>query len=129
MSYLETEPLEATFDQRRDTPGPITVAASADRSRNTGTAIERSRVVVVGDVDFATDDFLGEAGNAELFLRSVGWLTLGEDLLALSANLPAERPLRLTDDRIAYARVLTAGVVPAVFLLVGAMVWAARRRR
>lgn len=128
-SYLETEPIEAVFDPAEDTPGPITVAASADRPRNTGAAIERTRVVVVGDVDFATDRFLAEAGNADLLLRAVGWLTLGEDLLTLSANLPAERPLRLTDGRLAYARLLTAGMVPGVFLLVGAMVWAARRRR
>lgn len=128
-SYLETAPVEAEFDPTVDTPGPLTVAATADRSRNEGTRILRTRIVVVGDVDFATDRFLGQAANAALLSRAVGWLTLEEDLLALSANLPAERPLRLTDARITYARLLTAGVVPALFLLAGASVWAVRRTR
>lgn len=128
-SYLETAPVEATFDPAVDVPGPVTVAAAADRTRTTGERILRTRVVVVGDADFAGDQFLGEAGNATFLLRSVSWLTLEEDLLTLSANLPAERPLGLTDARIAYARVLTAAIVPSVFLLVGATVWAARRRR
>jgi hypothetical protein len=128
-SYLETEPVEARFEAGEDVGGPITVVGAADRSRTTGDAILRTRVVVAGDVDFAGDGFLGEAGNATLFLRSVAWLTLEEDLLALSANLPADRPLRLTDARLTYARLLTAGVVPALFLLAGGLAWAARRRR
>jgi ABC-type uncharacterized transport system involved in gliding motility auxiliary subunit len=129
LSYLETDPVAAAFDEGDDLPGPITVAAAADRSRNDGTEIRRSRLLVVGDVDFATDPFLGEAANGALFLRAVEWLTLGEDLAAISPNLPADRPLRLTDARVAYARLLLAGVVPLVFLLAGAMVWAVRRSR
>lgn len=128
-SYLESEPLSPDFDPGRDLGGPITVAASAERTSNDGSHIRRTRVVVVGDVDFATDAFLDQAGNADLVLRSVGWLTLGEDLLALSANLPAERPLHLTDGQLAYARLVTAGLVPVLFLLSGAIVWAVRRQR
>lgn len=129
QSYLETEPLEAVFEPGADRPGPITVAASADIGRNTGTEIRRTRVVAVGDVDFVTDPFLDQAANADLFVRAVAWLALDADLLALSANLPADRPLALTDARIAYARILTAAIVPALFVLAGAMVWSLRRRR
>jgi ABC-type uncharacterized transport system involved in gliding motility auxiliary subunit len=128
-SYLETAPVEATFDPAVDTPGPVTVAAAAERSRNDGERIRRTRVVVVGDVDFASNSFLGEAGNETLLVRAVAWLTLDEDLLALSPNLAEDRPLRLTDARLRYARVLTAGVVPALFVLGGALVWALRRGR
>lgn len=128
-SYLETEPVAARFDAARDRPGPVTVAAAADRSRNDGQRIARSRVVVVGDADFASDRFLGQAGNATLFLRAVEWLTSGEAVAAISPNLAADRPLALTDGRRAYARLVTAGVVPALFALAGAIVWAARRAR
>jgi hypothetical protein len=129
ISYLETGSAATSFDEADDLPGPITVAAAADRSSNDGSEIRRTRAVVVGDVDFATDAFVGEAANATLFVRSVEWLTLGADLVALSPNLPPERPLRLTDARLTYARLLLAGVVPAGFALAGAMVWAARRHR
>jgi ABC-type uncharacterized transport system involved in gliding motility auxiliary subunit len=129
QSYLETAPVQSRFDPGIDLAGPVTVAAAAERTRNDGRRIGRTRVVVAGDVDFATDRFLGEAANAALLTRAVAWLTLDEELLALSPNLPAERPLGLSDARLTYARVLTAGVVPALFLLLGAMVWAARRGR
>ena len=128
-SYLETAPVEATFDPAVDGPGPITVAAAAELTRNDGERIRRTRVVVVGDVDFATDAFLGDAGNGTLLARAVAWLTLDDELLALSPNLAEDRPLRLTDARLRYARALAAGIVPALFVAAGALVWAARRTR
>ena len=128
-SYLERNPVTADFDPDDDRPGPITVVAAADRSRLVGTDVRRTRVVVTGDVDFASNNSIREAGNAQLIRQAIAWLTETEDLVAVSPNLPRDRPLRLTDARTTYARVLTMGVVPGLFLLAGAMVWAMRRNR
>lgn len=128
-SYLETEPLQASFDARADVPGPITVAAAADRSRLEGEEVRRSRVVVVGDADLATPAFTDVGANARFLLQAVGWLAQDEAVIPLSANVPLDRPLRLTDARIAYARLLTVVLVPALLLLGGAAVWVLRRGR
>jgi ABC-type uncharacterized transport system involved in gliding motility auxiliary subunit len=128
-SYLERDPAEPDFDPGDDRPGPIPVAASVDRSRVEGADVVRTRVVVVGDVDFATNDAIGQAGNAQLLRQTVAWLAETEDLLAISPNLPADRPLRLTDARLAYARAVTVVGVPALFLLAGLLMWAIRRSR
>lgn len=42
-SYLETAPATPSFDPTQDSPGPVTVAAAADRSHNTGSRIARTR--------------------------------------------------------------------------------------
>lgn len=128
-SYLERQPLQPEFDPDVDIGGPITVAAAADRSRVDGPDVERTRAVVVGDVDFATDAFVREAGNAQFLRQATSWLAETEDLVALSPNLPADRPLRLTDQRVRYAYVLSVGLVPMGFLIAGGLVWLARRRR
>jgi hypothetical protein len=128
-SYLETAPLQPSFDPAADVPGPVTVAGAADRSRLDGQEIRRSRVVVVGDVDFATPAYVGSAANARFLLQAVGWLSQDERVIPLSANVPSDRPLRLTDARLAYARLLAVGIVPGLLLLGGALVWAVRRRR
>jgi len=128
-SYLERNPVTPEFDPDADVGGPIPVAVAADRSEVDGVDVRRTRAIVVGDVDFATDAAIGEAGNAQLLRQAVAWLAESEDLVAISPNLPADRPLRLTDARLAYARLLTVGVVPALFLLAGALVWALRRGR
>jgi ABC-type uncharacterized transport system involved in gliding motility auxiliary subunit len=119
-------------DDGGSTPGPITVAAAADRSRvepGPDGDIVRTRIVVVGDADFATNAFVGEGANGQLLARAADWLTVDENLVAVSTNLARPRPLELTSSRRTYALALTAGAVPALFALAGALVWALRRGR
>ena len=112
------------------TPGPITVAAAADRSRVTGgSSILRTRVLVVGDADFATNGLLDQAGNSRLLVQAADWLTLDENLVSVSTNLAAPRPLLLTDARRRYALALSVLVVPGLFATAGGLVWAVRRNR
>jgi len=130
VSYLETRPLEPAFDPGEDTGGPITIAAAVDVSRiESESAIARTRIVVVGDVDFATPPFAAAAANGRFLQQIVSWLALDDDLIPLSSNLPLDRPLTLTDARVTYARLLGVGAIPALLLLGGAIVWAVRRRR
>lgn len=129
VSYLETEPLTSVFDPASDTAGPITVAAAADRSQLDGDRVRRSRAIVTGDVDFATNAALDQAANSTFLVRSVDWLTLDDQLVVLSANLPRDRPIELTRSRITYARFVSLALLPGLFLLLGAAVWAVRRTR
>lgn len=132
QSYLEKRPLEPAFDPGEDVRGPIVIAAAADKSeaRSPGDGgVVRTRVVVVGDADFSTNSFIGEAGNGALLVRSLDWLTLDQDLVSVSPNIALTRPLDLSEGRLAYARFLTVGVVPALFLIGGAFVWLFRRAR
>ena len=129
LAYLETEPAAAAFDPAKDKAGPILLGGAADLSGNFGGTVRRTRVVAIGDVDWATNAYVGQAGNAALFVQAVDWLTLDEDLVSVSPNVPRLRALELSDARTRYARLLSAGLVPMLFLLVGAMVWAVRRGR
>lgn len=130
LSYLETAPVEAEFSPEEDVPGPISVLAAADQSAvRGGEHIERTRLLVSGDADIATNAFVGEGGNSRLLVQALDWLTLDENLVVLSANLPAHRPLTLTDARSRYALALQAGIVPGLFLVAGGLVWAVRRTR
>jgi ABC-type uncharacterized transport system involved in gliding motility auxiliary subunit len=129
LSFLERRPAEPRFDENEDLPGPIVVAAAADNSSNRDGAVTRSRVIVVGDSDFVSDDFLDAGANAAFVTRALDWLTLDEDIVSVEANIPALRPIELTEGRITYARMLGAGIVPALFLLGGAITWAVRRGR
>lgn len=128
--FLETHPEHKGFTPGEDHKGPVTLVAAADLSRVVApTKIVRSRVAVFGDVDFATNAFIGNGGNARLLVQAVDWAALAEDLVPLNANIPAYRPLDLTSARTRYALALSSGVVPALFLLAGGWVWALRRRR
>lgn len=129
LSYLETEPLTSDFDPVTDLAGPVTAAAAAERSRVEGDQVRRSRAIVVGDVDFATNAVLGQVANSAFLVRSADWLTLDDQLVVLSANLPRDRSIVLTTGRLRYARFVSLVLLPGLFLLVGAAVWAVRRTR
>src|SRR5205085_889042 len=73
-----------------------------------GPRIERTRVMVTGDVAFVTNRFLDHLSNARFLLNGVNWLTEEEQLLATTSHPSADRPLPFTPER--QARVL-AGTV------------------
>jgi ABC-type uncharacterized transport system involved in gliding motility auxiliary subunit len=89
----------------------------------------RTLVIAFGDVDFASNAFFSEASNAKLFIQAIDWLTQPEDLVTAVPNFPKVRELKLTQARNRYMLVLTAGIVPGLFLIAGAMVWVLRRGR
>lgn len=127
VSYLERQPATPAFDQGTDVQGPVTVLAFADRSRNDGGTVHRSRVVAVGDADFVTNGFVTAGGHSRLLVQALDWLTLDEDLVSVSANVPRLRPLAFRGDRVRAATVLGVVVVPGLFLLLGIVAWAVRR--
>ena len=82
-----------------------------------------------GDVHFATDAFITDGSNARLWVQGIDWLTQPEDLVTAVPNFPKLRELDLTAARSRYMLFLTAGVVPGLFVIAGALVWALRRGR
>lgn len=133
LGYLDRDDL-SEFAPDVDREGPIALGAAADDSEvlRPGTkraAIQRTRILAWGDVDWATDDFFGDGSNARLFLQSIDWLTQPEDLVTAVQSFPQVRELELTEARSRYIVFLTAGVVPGLFVIAGALVWVIRRSR
>lgn len=132
-AYLDVD-RDGTFDPSEDREGPVGVVAAADDSevrgaRSESPEIHRTRILAVGDVDFATNRYLGEAANGRLVLQTVDWLTQAEPLVGAVPNFPEIRELELTEARSRYLLFLTAGAVPGLFLLAGGFVWVVRRGR
>jgi hypothetical protein len=133
LGYLDRGKL-SSFDPKVDVAGPVALGAAADRSEveRPGTMkarIRRTRILAWGDVDFATNAFIGDAANARLFLQGIDWLTQPEDLVTAVPNFPKVRELKLTQARSRYLLVLNAGLIPGLFLIAGAFVWVVRRGR
>jgi ABC-type uncharacterized transport system involved in gliding motility auxiliary subunit len=133
VSYLDRRDI-GSFDPKVDSRGPISVGATSDYSEVSAAGtksarILRTRVIAWGDVDFATNAFFGEASNGKLFVQAIDWLTQPEELVTAVPNFPKMRELELTQARSRYILLLTAGVVPGLFVISGAMVWVLRRSR
>lgn len=87
-----------------------------------------ARMVVLGDIDFASNANLRVQGNGDLFLASVLWLTEQEDRIALAPRPELSDPFVLGARRTRRMQWVGIGVVPLVFFTAGALsLW--RRRR
>ena len=119
-----------------DTNGPVSVGAAAsapvaDAPADAASAPDapkpETRVVVMGDSDFATNGTLGLPGNRELFLNVANWLAQQENLIAIRPRDPADRPLNMTDDQGRMIFWFTLVIVPLLLFAMGVRVWWRRR--
>ena len=66
------------------------------RSRHADAPKPETRVVVVGDSDFAANGVLGIQGNRDLFMNTVGWLSQQENLISIRPKEADDRRITLT---------------------------------
>ena len=129
---------ELGYTEGEDTPPPVSLAVAVERLDNNTTADNqgqpdtaketKTRMVVVGDSDFAANVFFTQTGGGDLFLNMVNWLTLEEDLISIRPIDPSERTLRRTTNREAYfVQITSIFLVPLVVFIVGVFVWWRRR--
>lgn len=116
---------EAAFDQGEDIPGPLVIAASVELDA----AENRGVLVVFGDSDFASDDYLSVSGNRDVFLNSVAWITQDEDLLSIRPIEAAHAPIVLTGRSSRRIFVLSVLLFPLLYGGLGVAVWRFRRNK
>ena len=104
-----------------DKAGPISLAAAASAPAPGPAAADpdapkpESRVVVVGDSDFAANTMAGIGGNADLFLNAMNWLAQQENLIAIRPKDPEDRRLQLAASEVELIFYLTVLVIPLAF--------------
>ena len=86
-----------------------------------------TRLVVIGDSDFATNGVVGIPGNRDMFLNTVNWLAQQENLISIRARDPEDRRLTLTADGQRRLFWLSLVLVPGFVLSTGVYTWWRRR--
>ena len=84
---------------------------------------------MVGDSDFACNEFVQYQRNKDFFLNSVSWLAGEEDLIAVRPKDPENRVLHVTTTQRKIIRMTSMVLYPALVLALGVAVWARRRRQ
>ena len=129
-------------EEAGDRPGPVTigmaVSAPAPSVEPAVTGIDaedaepdanppETRLVVVGDSDFATNGVVGIQGNRDMFLNTINWLAQQENLISIRARDPEDRRLTLTADQQRRLFWLSLVLVPGFVLGTGVYTWWRRR--
>jgi ABC-type uncharacterized transport system involved in gliding motility auxiliary subunit len=87
-----------------------------------------TRLVALGDSDFAANAFLNTGGNRDMFLNTVNWLAQQENLIAVRPRDPEDR--RITVGTPQQQRLIfwfTVLIMPGLILLAGVHAWWRRR--
>jgi ABC-type uncharacterized transport system involved in gliding motility auxiliary subunit len=121
MGKLDENP---TFDAAHDLPGPVNIAAAFERTVND----KQQRIVVVGNGSFLSNAYLGNAGNLQLGIGTLNWLTAEDDLVAIDPRPAPDSRIdvdQMTLYLIAFGFML---VLPLVFIATGVVIWWRRRK-
>ena len=85
-------------------------------------------IVVVGDADFASNQFFSSTSGGEFFLGSTGWLTMEGDLISIRPIDPRSRSLRnITAGEQIMIQLVAVFLIPFLISIVGFAVWWKRR--
>ena len=128
----DTSSTNVQFNEGVDTQGPLVLIAKIESTLRTetgepiGTDI-KTRMVLVGDSDFASNGFVQSLGNEVLFLNSINWLAEEESLIAIGPKSTLPRTVYLS--RFQSTLILLVGVIliPVALLVIGIIVWWLRR--
>lgn len=82
-----------------------------------------SRLLVVGDSDFATNSFFHFLGNGNLFLNAVNYLAARENLIGIEPPTYDLPRVSLTNRQMKGTFFLAIVLIPAISALVGIGVW------
>ena len=145
-SFSETSRDRISFEREIDLPGPRTLMLAANRrpldeddaqllkdlirspeqqfrSEDAKAVTEHSRVIIVGDSDFATNSFFHVLGNGQLFLNAVSYLAAQENLIGIKPALRELPRFNLTNRQMKGTFFTALFLVPSLLFLIGTAVW------
>lgn len=122
--------LKPEFELGLDTQGPLDLAylltskVELDDDSN-----HQQRIAVVGDGDFLSNSFIGNAANLELGLAMMNWLAEDDKLISIPVKTTLDNQLELNKMSSLLIGLGVLIIVPAVLLLIGLTLWWYRRRQ
>jgi ABC-type uncharacterized transport system involved in gliding motility auxiliary subunit len=130
---------EVKFDEGKDLKGPVSFGAavsaaiSAPASAPDQSAAEKSdqkpetRVIAIGDSDFASNAYISVQGNRDMFMNTVGWLSQQENLISIRPREASDRRLTMTAAETRLVFFMAIFGIPGAILAMGLYTWWRRR--
>lgn len=123
----------AKQDESKDAKGPLDLAFTIE-----GRGEPPMRLIVIGNSTFLSNANLrlrgmtstGEQvafGNGLFFLNGIRWFGGQEKLLTIPPKAPARNPILLSGEQMNFVMLSSVVLLPAVILIIGALVWWRRR--
>lgn len=109
-----------------DTKGPVTLAMACEWTLPTD-ATKMARLVVFGNSNFFTNQFLQGPANLDVGLNTFSWIALQENKISIHPKEDDMRVMNLSNVGASFIYYLTVWVMPIAILALGGWVWYRRR--
>jgi len=133
-SWSETDPDILEFNVGEEIAGPLPVAVVVEAVGELAGGVYGDEdglvslnMILVGDTDFATNNYFGSANNADLFINSVNFLAEDFELISIRAKVETNRQLFLTKNERDFVRWSGWLLMPTLISLFGFWTWWRRR--
>jgi ABC-type uncharacterized transport system involved in gliding motility auxiliary subunit len=111
-------------DPKVDNPGPLVLAAAGEDQA------KKSRLVVIGDADFATNAAFTTLGNGDLLVNSLDWAARQDQLINLTPKQSTSRFVTPpTVQAVGLIGLITILGIPGGVVVLGVVTWFGRRKR
>jgi len=119
---------DPVYDPTQDLKGPVSIGVViAAEPDNANPQAKLTRLIVIGDSDFANNEHFSQVNNGDLFLDSVNWLASETQLITIHRIAMPFRRMALDPDKTNFINYSSLAIPPLVVLLVGAVIWWYRR--
>jgi gliding-associated putative ABC transporter substrate-binding component GldG len=132
LGYAYEGPLKSAYNA-----GSVNAGMSTKDNAPGGESKKNIRLLVVGDSDFASDEYFPMSrflpiygSGAQFLLNAIGWVLEDEALTPVRAKVVTSRPLQIDpDQKVAALKYFNILGVPLAFCAFGILRWRYRRSR
>lgn len=111
------------YDPKTDQRGPLPLGVAAEKKSGSTDA----RLVVIGNSQFATNHWVGQQRNGDLFFNAINWLTEEENLISIRPKEAANRRVTLTEAQQRELSWFSMVFLPLIVIIGGIYIWVKRR--
>ncbi len=133
-SWSETNTESLDFDINTEIGGPLPIAILVEAIGELGVGfyddgenLTTTNMVLIGDTDFASNNYFGSANNADLFVNAVNFLAKDFELISIRTKTDSNRQLFLTKNERDFVRWSGWLLMPSLISIFGFWTWWRRR--
>lgn len=121
------------FNKGIDTKGPLTIGLSLERDveqkKGEELVTKKQRIVVIGDGDFLSNTYLGNAGNNELGTRIINWLSSDDNFISIPPKVANDTHLDMSSTTLGIIGIGFLFVLPAALIVIGITIGIRRKKK
>ena len=114
-----------SYTEGVDTPGPLSLGYLLTRIH----LESEQRIAIIGDSDFISNTYLGNAANLDLGIALINWLVEDDALIHIPVKTTTDNSLELTQTQSLVIGLGFLIVLPTTLFIIGFIIWRKRRQR